>query len=206
MTKEEMVKKLANRTPSIFGEEQLRKYGILLPIVKKDEDYHILFEVRSKKLKKQPGEICFPGGAVDKTDPNPQYSAIRETSEELGISVSQIDHVYPLDVIVSSFGNRIIYPFVGFLKDNIKFHPNPDEVDHVFTAPINELKRMEPLCYTVQSQIVPEENFPFHLINGGRNYKWHTQTIHEYFYFYKDYCIWGLTANILRHFLNIIDV
>jgi len=204
MNKKEMIEKIVNRNPSIFGIDQLRKFGILVPVIQKDDDLHLLFEVRSKTLNKQPGEICFPGGAVDLTDPSPKYTAIRETSEELGIRMDEISNVYPLDYIVSSFGHRLIYPFVGFVKEGATFHPNDAEVDHIFTVPIQQLKEMVPECYKVYSKMVPEENFPFHLINGGKNYKWHTQTIDEYFYFYKEYCIWGLTANILRHFLSII--
>ena len=36
-------------------------------------------------LRRQPGEICFPGGKVEPDDLDQKQCAIRETSEELGI-------------------------------------------------------------------------------------------------------------------------
>ena len=48
-------------------------------------------------LRRQPGEICFPGGKVEQDDVDQNQCAIRETSEELGIRESDIENVMPLD-------------------------------------------------------------------------------------------------------------
>ena len=40
-------------------------FAVLVPLIEKDGEFRILFEVRSPKLKSQPGEVCFPGGAVE---------------------------------------------------------------------------------------------------------------------------------------------
>ena len=63
-----VIEKLAGRQPEILGHEQLLKYAVLLPLIEVHNETHILFEVRSMSLRRQPGEICFPGGKVDPED------------------------------------------------------------------------------------------------------------------------------------------
>ena len=90
----------------------LLKYAVLLPLIEVENETHILFEVRSMSLRRQPGEICFPGGKIDPEDLDQKQCAIRETSEELGINEEDIVDVIPLDFMLSTT-NNIIYPFIG---------------------------------------------------------------------------------------------
>lgn len=196
--------RIQNHHSAMLGKEHYRAFGILVPLIQIDGQIHLLFEVRSLQLKRQPGEICFPGGGVEKYDPTPQDTAIRETAEELGIEKDSISCVYPLDFFVQSMDGRIIYPYVGFIDNIEKIKPNPDEVKEIFTVPIEYLRDMKPEEHRLTFQVQLGEDFPYHLIPGGKNYSWKTREIVEYFYFYKDYVIWGLTANILRHFLSIV--
>ncbi|MCU9613564.1 CoA pyrophosphatase [Caldibacillus lycopersici] len=186
-------------------DERYRSYGILIPLVMLEEQIHILFEVRSLELRNQPGEICFPGGHVDPDDLSPMDAAIRETSEELGIPLHTIQNVKPLDYSVQHAAGRIIYPFVGIITDPSKIQANPSEVKETFMVPLDYLLNIEPEMHSIHFQVIPDKNFPFHLIPGGENYQWKTTDMKEYFYFYKDYCIWGLTAAILRDFLMLIN-
>ncbi|WP_106495850.1 NUDIX hydrolase [Lentibacillus sp. Marseille-P4043] len=196
--------KLKNRQPSILGYEQFRKHAVLLPLIEKNDETHILFEVRSMNLRSQPGDICFPGGKIDKEDKNPQHCAIRETTEELGINETDITDIIPLDYMVSDFG-RIIYPFMGRITTPEQITPNESEVGEVFTVPLSYLLQTRPQKYKVNFQVIPEENFPFDLIIGGENYNWQTRQMDELFYSYDGKVIWGLTAKILNHFLTLIE-
>lgn len=195
--------KYSNRVPSIIGEEKFTKYAVFLPILKKDEEYHILFEVRALHMRRQPGEICFPGGKVDKVDVNSMETALRETREELGIEKENIQHIFPLDYIISPFGT-IIYPYAGFINEVKKITPNPAEVATTFTIPLSYFNNIEPECFKVNFKAIPEKNFPFHLISGGENYNWQTRHMEELFYYFEDKAIWGLTAAILKNFINLI--
>lgn len=199
-----IIAKLTARHQSIMNIEDYRKSAVLIPLINVEEEIHLLFEVRSMELRRQPGDICFPGGRIDQTDLSPKHGAIRETSEELGIDQSTIQEVYPLDYIVSDSG-RIIYPYVGILTKPEKITPNQAEVSQVFTIPLNYLLRTKPEIYSVDVRIMPEANFPFELIIGGKNYDWQTRKMEELFYRYEDKVIWGLTAKILEHFLIVIS-
>jgi coenzyme A diphosphatase NUDT7 len=201
---ERLTEKLSRRTPSILGSEQFVKYAILLPLVEKDDDIHVLFEIRSLELRRQPGEVCFPGGKIDDDDKNEQYAAIRETSEELGLHESSITNVIPLDFMVSPFGT-IIYPYVGVIKTPDQIKCNTSEVGEIFTIPLSKLQKEKPAIHQIHFKVEPDEDFPFDLIIGGENYNWQLRKMDEYFYTYEGRVIWGLTARILKHFLDLLD-
>lgn len=204
MNASNIIAKLKNRKPSILGEAYFKKYAVLLPLIELQEETHILFEVRSMNLRTQPGDICFPGGKVDEGDRNTAYTAIRETSEELRISEMDVYDVFPLDYMVSDFG-RIIYPYIGRIKDIEKVIPNKDEVEEIFTVPLSFFLNTKPEKYKVNYEILPEDNFPYDLIMGGENYDWRTHQLDELFYEYNGKVIWGLTAKILTHFVSLIQ-
>ena len=78
---------LTHRT---IGSERLqRNAAILLPLVTVDGRDALLFEVRSKRLEMQPGEICFPGGRIESGE-TPERAALRELWEELRIPSWQV--------------------------------------------------------------------------------------------------------------------
>jgi len=53
----------SGRPPGIIGNYSY--YSVLVPLVEKDGKLNLLFEKRASGLKRQPGEVCFPGGKVE---------------------------------------------------------------------------------------------------------------------------------------------
>ncbi len=183
----------------------LLKSSVLVPIINIHKEPHLLFEVRSHQLKNQPGEVCFPGGKVEPGE-NFQQSAIRETIEELNIKRQNIELIGRLDPIITTF-NMIVYPFCAFLH-NIQFEDinySIDEVDSIFTVPLKHLITQSPLTHKLKISTVPDNDFPFHLIQEGKNYKWGVTNHYIHFYQYENHVIWGVTAKILKNFLEIIS-
>jgi coenzyme A diphosphatase NUDT7 len=194
---------LKNKERNILGHEKALKSAVFIPLLKVDDEWHILFEVRSHQLKRQPGEICFPGGRVDEDDKTDLDAAIRETCEELQISKANIQLLGSLDIFASS-QFFLVYPHVGIIKEHTAIAPNPGEVEEVFTFPLSWLMNHEPELHHLEMEIKSDQDFPFDLIPNGKEYNWRTNHIPEYFYLYKDRVIWGLTARILRHFLGLL--
>lgn len=192
-----------DRKPGILGRDKYSNYAVLLPIIEQHNEPHILFEVRAYELRRQPGEICFPGGRVDQSDATEKETAIRETIEELGITKDCIEHVFPLDFLVNPFGS-IIYPFVGLIKDSASFSINKAEVAEVFTVPLSFLQQVKPDIHQIHFKPVPDQSFPYEKIVGGEKYNWQAKGMEECFYYFEDKVIWGLTARILTHFLTLI--
>jgi coenzyme A diphosphatase NUDT7 len=197
-----ITKKLQDREAHVLDHQFYFKSAVMVPLIKKEDGLYILFEVRSEHLRRQPGEICFPGGRVDKEDKTPLHTAIRETCEELGVTPGHIKPLAALDFLPSS--GSIIYPYVGTLKNEGDIEANPEEVAEVFYVPLDFFLKTTPERYDLHIQLQPEEGFPFHLISNGKDYNWRTGIIPEYFYTYNNYVIWGLTARIIYHFISLI--
>lgn len=199
---DELKESLKNYKPYVNGHEYMKKASVFIPIVKKDNEHFILFELRSKNLKSQPSEISFPGGKIE-LDETPIQAAIRETCEELGTVDTNLEIISELDLFISP-ANMIIHPFVGMIYDIDSLNINKDEVDHLFLVPISYLLNNTPSCYKNEVKVIPNENFPYELIPNKENYKFQSGYYDALFYFYKDYVIWGITAKILESFLNIL--
>ncbi|WP_442599719.1 NUDIX hydrolase [Neobacillus sp. D3-1R] len=193
---------LESHQPKILGSESFSRFAIFLPLIQKENEIHVLFEVRSHQLRRQPGDICFPGGRMDPDDKIEKFTAIRETMEELGLNREDISDVFPLDYLVSPFG-MMVFPYAGFIKQE-KFRLNKAEVEEVFTVPLSFFIKNTPRIYRVNFRVEPEEGFPYELLVGGKDYNWRARQMEEYFYLYDNRVIWGLTARILFHFIEII--
>lgn len=196
--------KLSQRSPFVLGSENFSTYSVLLPLVYIKNEIHLVFEVRAFSLRRQPGEVCFPGGKKDETDKDHMETAMRETYEELGLKEGSISQVEPLDFIVSPYGN-IIYPFVGVIDTVNEMQVNHKEVDHIFTVPLELFKQTKPEIHYVNARFEPEPGFPYDSIVGGKDYNWQIKRMEECFYYFEDKVIWGLTARIVRHFIQVIE-
>ena len=80
---------------------------------------------RSPNLKNHAGEISFPGGKVSKSDHSILDTAIRETHEEIGLSIKKkiIGSLTPTYTYTTKI---LIYPFIALEEENItdKLTPN----------------------------------------------------------------------------------
>ncbi len=199
-----IILKLSERSPFVLGSENFSTYSVLLPLVYINNEIHLIFEVRAFSLRRQPGEVCFPGGKNDETDKDHMETAMRETYEELGLKEGSISQVVPLDFIVSPYGN-IIYPFVGVIDTINDMQVNHKEVDHIFTVPLTFFKQTKPDIHYVNARLEPEPGFPYDSIVGGKDYNWQIKRMEECFYYFEDKVIWGLTARVVRHFIQVIE-
>ena len=200
--------KFSGFTPYINGYQNMKRASVLIPIIKRNNSYEILFEVRSKTLRSQPNEIAFPGGKIEKGE-DPQTACIRETCEEIGITQDDIEIISPLDLYLNH-SNLIIHPFLGIIKESALKNDienlliNKDEVDHVFSVPITYLLDSSPEEFENEVEVKVNENFPYSKIPNKENYKFAVGKYSTLFYEYKNYIIWGITAKILENFLNFI--
>lgn len=194
--------KLKNYKPYINGFQNMKRASVLIPLVCENDSYSILFQLRSKKLNYQPGEISFPGGKIEKGE-SPKEACIRETYEEIGIDKDNLEIITPLDIYVAP-SNLIIHPYVGIIKDMSKLKINEAEVDHVFLVPIDYLLEYNPDYYTNDVRIIPNENFPYDKIPNKERYEFAKGEYPVWFYEYNNYVIWGITAIILENFLSFV--
>jgi 8-oxo-dGTP pyrophosphatase MutT (NUDIX family) len=194
---------LAKRHSGILDKEDYYISAVLLPLVETKNETSLLFEVRAQDLDVQPGEVCFPGGGVEFHElDRPYEAAIRETSEELGISREDIKLLGALDVLPTPMG-KLIYPFIGKML-TAKIVPNKEEVDKIFTVPLSFLINNPPArSYTdVATQYCSD--FPFSKIPPTYKKTWQKRwSLPIYYLEYDKFFIWGITAKILNNFLKL---
>ena len=102
---------LKDRTPGLMDSK--RAYAVLVPLVEQNGELCLLYEVRARTLRRQPGEVCFPGGLMEKGE-TPEDCALRETWEELAIPDRCVRLLGRLDFIAHR-ANFIMYPILGLV-------------------------------------------------------------------------------------------
>ena len=201
MNLEKIINRINNRPPRIEGIH--KEFAVLIPLIQVNNQLHILFEIRSSHLKVQPNEICFPGGKVEQNE-SYKECALRETMEELNIPIDSIDLIGQVDTLVLPY-NLTIYPFLGKINRNIEdIFYSEDEVSHIFSVPLKFFIDTVPNSYDTHIQVHTDEKFPHDLVHGGKHYKWRTGSYPVYFYEYENHIIWGITAKIIKNFVDII--
>ncbi len=157
--------------------------AVMILMVNMENIPHVLFTRRTELVETHKGQISFPGGAQDPPDKNLLQTAIRETEEEIGIKPDKIEVLGQLDDFLT-ITDFLIRPFAGILQPPLKFRLSEDEVDEVFQAPL--------------SLFLEESHFEVKKWeHAGRNYD-------VYFYTYRNHVIWGATAFILNHFIDVV--
>lgn len=162
---------------SLNPPESLRPAGVLIPLVERDGEIHVILTKRTSHLKHHPGQIAFPGGKQEEADADATAAALREAEEEIGLPVGQVDVLgfLPEHETVSVFR---VTPVVARIRDDFTRIPEPGEVEEVFDVPLRHL--LDPANYSVQ----------------GR--RWLGQRRNYFTVPWGPYYIWGATARICR--------
>jgi len=175
--------------------------AVMVPLLQRGGRWHMLFEKRSSAVR-QGGELCYPGGIVEKGE-TPEEAALRECTEELLIEREQMDTPIPMFALTGPGGINV-FSYLCVLH-GYRGTWSADEVDHTFTVPVEELLKCRPLTGHGRLRTVLDQDFPYALIPGGQDYPF--RDIPKTFYFYrtKEGTIWGMTAQILRAVLPLLE-
>jgi len=191
-----------NRQAKSLG--NYRYFSVLVPLVEKDGELYLLYEVRSDSLKRQPGEVCFPGGRME-NDESAEECAIRETIEELNIEANDIRIIAQLDYI-HTYSNFTLYSFLGVIDyEAVKnMSVNQDEVKEVFLVPVSYLEETKPEIYIFDVTPNVGDDFPYERINSVTGYNWRKGRTVIPIYQYNERVIWGLTGRMTYHLVELI--
>ena len=200
MEKKEQLNRISRHKASIIGMDQARKSAVCIPLIDTADGFDVLFEIRSSQIQSQPGDVCFPGGMVEPGETEAQ-AAVREMREELLVDASQIHMVGPMDIFPAS--RLYVYPFVVLLEQYGNTF-STDEVEAVFRVPLQFFLETEPEVYYTRMKVIPGEDFPYDRIYGGRKYGWRERREEIFFYQYKQYNIWGMTAKMIEALARLI--
>lgn len=162
-----------------------RLAAVLVPLFRHNGDYGVLFTQRSDTMPHHRGQIAFPGGAHESQDVSLEHTALRESAEEIGLQPEDVQILGQLDDLLTNSSNYLVRPFVGVLP-----YPYPFEIDRRETTSIIEV----PLAFLRQNNPhTPEVRY-----HEGR-------IVESFFFDYGDHTIWGVTAKIVKQFLDLLD-
>jgi len=198
--------------PGIHGKDEYFNSVVLLLLVPIGDDYHIVFQERSAGIR-QGGEICLPGGRYEEEDGSLKQTAVRETSEELGIPPEKITILGGMDTLVASMGATVDV-FVGTTDLGIGDMEINAESERVFTLPVSFFEENEPEEYAVRLEIHPsyvdrESKQEVVLLPAAElglpdryTRPWGGFRQKVLVYKTREGVIWGITARILAEFVS----
>ncbi len=157
--------------------------AVLLPLFLKEGEYHVLLTKRTEHLNHHRGEISFPGGSCQPDDEDSLATALRETWEEVGIAPEDVEVLGVLDDFYS-IHNYLVTPYVGIFPSGYQFRPNAWEIERLIEVPLAHL--LQPEIFRVE------------------DWNWKGRIHPVYFYTCGDDDVWGLTAAILKQFLDLV--
>ena len=177
-------------------------YAVLCPLVETEEGLSLLYEVRAAALRRQPGEVCFPGGKVEE-DESVTDCALRETEEELSIPRREIELLGMPDFICNQAG-FLLRPVLGLVSAAgfAAMRPSPAEVGEAFTVPLSWLARTPPEVLSYELIPALAEDFPYESLGIPRDYRWNRGRVELPVWQYQGHTIWGMTARITRDLAN----
>ncbi len=127
-------------------------------------------------------QMAFPGGHVDEEDTSAEGTALRELKEEMGIVSDNVKVMGSLGHF-QTLNNKDIQAFTGIWNQNDEIDFDTEEISRVFKIPFAYLANVQ----------------------REKGYAGRTPNIMELTYPYEDVVIWGVTAKILHHLIEIVD-
>lgn len=159
--------------PKIETDGKYRLASILVVIY--GEEPIVIMTEKPKHMKFHAGEISFPGGKLDANDSDLLQTALRETSEEIGLTISKEQVIGQLEPVITLNSGFLILPFVSVVDKIPKLSANC-EVEKIFHIPL------EPFLKTEKRDPDPSHNL-----------------IQEMYTFeYQNQIVWGASARILK--------
>ena len=74
----------------LTSETRLKCAAVLIPLLRQDDEWHLLFTRRTDKVESHKGQVSFPGGGCDEGETTPEETALREANEEVGIDPQKV--------------------------------------------------------------------------------------------------------------------
>jgi 8-oxo-dGTP pyrophosphatase MutT (NUDIX family) len=165
--------------------ESPRPAAVLVPLLKQDKQWHILFTRRTDHLAEHSGQVAFPGGRSEPGDASPEQTALREAQEEIGLPPEKVRILGRTDSFIT-ITNYCVTPVVGLIEWPFDIRLDQTEVSRAFIIPLEWLE--DSRNFEVLERKLPDPYPPIGVI---------------YFKPYEEEILWGVSAQIM---LNLLDI
>ena len=175
---------LDQRTRRAVQRDSLVPAAVLLPLLDRPQGVHVLFAKRSEDVPRHKGQMAFPGGVVSEGDASRLHTALREAHEEISLPADSVDILGSLDDVEAVATPFVITPFVGLIRNPFTYTPDGAEIERVIEVSLETL--LDPATFRVE--------------------EWNLEGRHLQISLYDCHgdIIWGVTARILKQFLDLV--
>ncbi len=167
----------------LFSKKKSVPAAVLIPLFFKDGQAHLLFTKRTETVAHHKGQISFPGGRFDNTDTSLEFTALRETEEEVGIQQKKVEILGRTDRFLTNT-YFLVSPYVGFFSYPYPYILSKAEIDRIIEVPLLHL--LQPEIFETKPIIKDDQSWTVH-----------------YYHYHSD-VIWGVTGFLLSNFLSIL--
>lgn len=150
-----------------------------------NEETHLVLILRKKYKGVHSAQVGFPGGKLESDDASMMAAALRETEEEIGVSVKEIEVVRDLSEIYIPPSNFFVKPFLGITHATPKFVAEEKEVEEIIEVKLEEF--LDNGCVTTDiltTSYALELEVPAFKLSG--------------------YIVWGATAMMLNELREML--
>ncbi len=132
------------------------------------------------------GQMALPGGKVELQDADIIQTAIRETEEEIGVSIKRSQVLGKLTELYIPPSNIIVTPVVAFMEATPVYKPDPAEVAGIVNVSFEEV-------FDVQNQMTTRVT----IVSG--------QVLEVPAFQLQQKTVWGATAMMLSELMQLIQ-
>lgn len=169
-----------------FFSEQPKKSGVLLLFYPDQGAVYFPLIKRPQYPGVHSGQVGFPGGKMEPSDPDILFTALREAEEEIGINASKVEVLGRLTDLYIPTSNFLVSPVIGFMTEKPNFVPEQREVARIIATEVISLFH-------------PEVRKQTQLAVGGGMY------VDTPYFAVEEEVVWGATAMILSELIHVLD-
>ena len=130
-------------------------------------------------------QVGFPGGKLEDSDESLMDAALRETWEEVGVPIADIEILRALSEMYIPPSNFTVYPFVGITNKTPKFIKQDEEVEDLIEVLLTDfLDDASITDVNVMTSLEREMQVPAFILNG--------------------HIVWGATAMMLNELKDLL--
>ena len=153
----------------------------ILVVIYGNEPMVVMTE-KPKHMKFHAGEISFPGGKLESDDSDLLETALRETQEEIGLTINRDQVIGQLNSVITLNSGFSILPFVSVVDEIPPLSANA-EVENIFRIPL------ESFLKTMARDPDPSHNL-----------------IQEMYTFdFEGKTVWGASARVLKQIADCLN-
>ena len=131
-------------------------------------------------------QVGFPGGKYEDDDPDLEYTALRETYEEVGVPIIDMKVLKALTKLYIPPSNFTVSPYIAITKQTPQFIKQDDEVEALIEVSLSHFLDNNRSDVNVMTSMNKELEVPAFTLNG--------------------HIVWGATAMMLSELKDLLKL